>query len=205
MSREPSGELVSRWRTGHRAVLIAGLLACTGCQTERVSTSDGRPMPPKPRDPPRVPSGAQANAVALLPAAKPQDTNGNGFPDLLLVDAYLFSEPHPSPLHEQGSFVFALYHEGQVDRENAEPIAEWRVEGPALERCRAVTLWGRGYSIPLSLLDGSPGGEKFPVIATTLTCRFEPVDGREPIEPRGVYSIQLGSQLASGSSSPRAR
>jgi hypothetical protein len=184
---------------------LAGVAALAACQTERVSTSDGRPMPPEPRAAPAAPAGAKANAVALLPAAKPQDTNGNAFPDLLLVDAYLFAEPHPAPIFETGAFVFVLHHEGRADLEGAEPIAQWRIDGAKLDDCRAVTLWGRGYSIPLSLLEGSGPGERFPLIAATLACRFEPADGRGAIEPRGVYSVQLGSSLVSGDSQPRGR
>ena len=52
------------------AMLLASLVVAGGCVTRRLSSSDGWPMPPKPRAAPRTPEGAVANRMTLLGAAQ---------------------------------------------------------------------------------------------------------------------------------------
>ncbi|UCD76486.1 MAG: hypothetical protein JSV91_06090 [Phycisphaerales bacterium] len=172
------------------------LLSTTiGCETTKVQSSDGRPLPPEPRPAPRTPADALANAIALRVGAKPIDTNGNGYPDLIQVEAYLFSEPHPTPTYEDGAFVFTLHHRGQTDRPDALPIAEWRIEGEVLESCKGISsLFGPAYTFGLSLMDA--GGDEYPLCGADLSCRFEPADGRPPVDGKGVRSLQIGRRSA---------
>ena len=85
-------------------VLIATLLACVpACQTSRVVTSDGRPMPAKPRRAPEVPAGAEPNRMTLLVVPRPDDTDGNGYPDTIQIASSLFSYPHPTAMEANGA------------------------------------------------------------------------------------------------------
>lgn len=179
--------------------LVFGLfvLGSGGCGRDVKVTHTGGsgPMPPKPRPVEPAPAGAKANAVVLQVAPKPRDTNGNGYPDLIEVAAYLFAKPHPTPIYEDGVFVFTLYIAGQSDRPGAIPICEWRIGGEQLESAKVgQTLYGLTYAINLSLLTTS--GDTFPLMPADLICRFEPADGREPVVRREVHTIQIGSQSA---------
>jgi hypothetical protein len=173
-----------------RSLPLALLALLAACQTS-VTTSDGRPSPPEVRPAPPVPAGAQANAMALRVAAKPTDTNGNGYPDLIAAEAYLFSQPHPSPMYEPGAFVFGLYMEGIAFDDGAVPLAEWRIDGDELERRKMRSaMFGIGYGFRLSLLEA--GVDELPVMNANLRCSFEPADGRPPVEPTGVPTLQIG-------------
>jgi hypothetical protein len=149
-------------------------------------------MPPEPRPGPRTPADARADALVIQVAAKPRDTNGNKYPDLIEVMANLFATPHPMPLHEDGAFVFQMYPSGTVDQPDAAVLREWRIEGAALERARAMNpLFGPSYQFNLSLLDG--GTDRLPLMAADLVVWFEPADGRDSILRREVHTLQIGA------------
>jgi hypothetical protein len=175
--------------------LVAGmLLAPLGACETKVRTNDGRPMPPDPRPAPQTPPEASANAIALRVGPKPRDTNGNGFPDQIQIEAYLFAQPFPSPIHQHGSFIFELYATGQSTAPGVEPMRSWRVEKDDLDSRRTRTLYGPGYLLVLSLLEG--GSDQYPLIAADLVCRFEPEGGGAAVQGSGVYTLQLGRQTA---------
>ena len=190
----------NKTKKGQSTLSIAGALCLLlplmiGCQTTNVQSSDGRPMPPAPHAAPRTPEAALVNAIALRVGAKPIDTNGNSYPDLIQVEAYLFAEPHPSPVYEDGAFLFTLHHRGQTDRPDARPIAEWRIEGEALQACKGISsLFGPAYTFGLSLMD--KGGDEYPLCGADLSCRFEPADGRPAVAGSGVRSLQIGRRTA---------
>jgi len=175
-------------------VLTAAMaLVCVlfaGCSTE-VTTSDGRPMPPPPREGPPPPTEADVNAMAMLVGLKPSDSDGNGYPDLITVQTYLYAKPHPTSLYESGAFVFELYPQGESVRAG-EPIATWRFGNAEAKSARSYSrLFERGYTFKLNLQDA--GGDRRPLTTANLVGRFEPADGREPVEARGVRVIQIGS------------
>ena len=161
-----------------------------GCQTTKVEFSSARPLPPDPKPAKPVPSGAHANAVALAVEGKPVDSDGNGYPDTIMVSMYLFSLPHASPMFEDGTFVFTLQREGGADRSH--PLGQWRLDVNEVERGR--TIYGPSHLARLSLLE--IGGDRYPLMSANLHCQFEPADGREAISPRGVHWVQLGRPQA---------
>ena len=188
------GQTPLAWRTVAALSVCLAIMLTSGCQTN-VRTNDGRPMPPDPRPAPQTPSEAMANAIALRVGPKPRDTNGNGFPDQIQIEAYLFSEPFPSPIYEQGAFIFELYPTGESTTPDMQPLRAWRVEKEILESSRTRTLYGPGYLLALSLLDDE-GSDRYPLIAADLVCRFEPESGGEAVKGSGVYTLQLGRQSA---------
>jgi hypothetical protein len=156
------------------AVVIA--VACVaGCQTERVVTSDGRPLPPKPRPAPRAPVGTEPTQMLLVPPMKPDDADGNGYPDLLRVEAALFGATHPSPLTADGAFIFTLYRLGTVHDADRTPIREWRFEGDAVQGALTRKVYGICYRFNLSLNAG--GLDRMPEMEADLRGRFEPANG----------------------------
>lgn len=155
--------------------LLALLLGVAGCQTESVVTNDGRPLPPDPRPAPPVPRGAQPNRMILLVGRKPDDSDGNGYPDLIRVETALFAQPHPTSMSYDGAFVFTLYRLGETRQPGAVPLAEWRIAGDEQRDALARAPYGACYRFRLSLLDA--GVDERPVEQADLRGRFEPAGG----------------------------
>ncbi len=186
------GQTAARWLIVCSVGLAIGLgaLGAAGCQETRTASGFQRPMPPKPRPLPRLPADARANALVLNIAAAPLDTNRNGYADLILASAHLFDRRYPAAMHEDGAFVFLLYGGGDAARPGSQPIHEWRIEDEALRRSYARSAFGVGYRFRLSLLEG--GTDALPITTADIVCRFEPADGRSPVYPSEISSIQMG-------------
>ena len=175
-----------------RAFVIAALAFASGCQTT-ITTSDGTRPVPKPVAAPDAPRGATANAIAVTFAPKPVDTNGNMRPDALAVTAYLFARPHPSPIHAEGAFGFAIYAAGEAgspDRPGQSPLRTWSFAGDAVARSRSRALAGPCHEFTLSLL-ADRGSDTLPVESVDLVAWFEPADGGERVWMSGVRGVQF--------------
>ena len=117
--------------------LVLALALETGCQTERVVTRYGRPPAATPRPAPRTPAGAEPHRMALF-VGQPDDADGNGYPDLIPVEAALFADEYPMAFAVDGSFVFTLYRRGDarsVDQRTHQPALTAR-HGVALTHVR---------------------------------------------------------------------
>ncbi len=175
------------------AVLCAFALA--GCETGRVTTSDGRPMPPAPRRVAPVPDGVSANRMAFSVGVKPEDSNANGFPDLIRASVSLFHKPgYNLSLRQDGVFVFELYSAGLADQPGATPAHVWRFTGEDVTKAETAAIYGPCYQFTLSLV-GS-GAERVPKMRADLVCRFEPADGSPAVVSEGVRSIQIGRRMS---------
>ena len=182
-------------------LLLAPVLLLTlgACQTQRVTTSDSRPMPPKPRAITAPPTGTTANRMTLLVGQKAADTNGNGYPDRIEVSSTLFAWPNASGMQTTGEFRFALYQMGDADRPNAVPLAEWAMpitpEHPALAR----TIWGYSYNFKLSLT-AARGSDELPAMRGDLRGRFIPAGDAMPEVACSaeVRLVQLGRSSHAG-------
>ena len=182
-----------------RVFACAAILAFLGlgsCATDRLTTSDSRPMPPTPRTAPVTPSSARVNRMAFMVGSKPEDSNNNGFPDLIRATVALFASPYPTSIREDGAFVFMLYPQGQVGIANVSPIGSWRVHGDSLKRTLASAQYGPCYQFQLSLLES--GGDALPLDRADIICRFEPADGSASVTCDGVRTIQIGRRFAAG-------
>jgi hypothetical protein len=178
-----------------------GLFLCAsvtvGCQTQRVTTSDGWPLPPEPRQAPVPPSSARADRMVFTVGSKPDDTNNNGFPDTIRASVALFSTQHPTALRQEGMFVFALYPQGKVGMPDAQPIATWRIDPKSRQVILTNTLAGPSYLFNLSLLEAAGvTGDRLPLDRADLICSFEASDGSPTVKSEGVRTIQIGSRLA---------
>ncbi|MEM7227864.1 MAG: hypothetical protein AAF432_03525 [Planctomycetota bacterium] len=160
----------------------------TGCVTESV-TSDGRPMPAKPRRIEAPPSTAVVAKLAFLIGAKPKDSNGNGFPDLFETTVMLFTADE-KPLHRDGAFHFTLTQAGMMDDPETTPLHEWTMSSEEAEAYRRTTLMGPVYEIPLSL--ASAPIERVPMMAADMIVEFRPSDGGPSVRCNGVRTIQFG-------------
>jgi hypothetical protein len=178
------------------AVAATSIASLAGCQIERI-TSDGRPMPPEPRTVVPPPHGIAPNRLMVLIGAKADDSDGNGYPDRIIVtNAALFKYPdYPGvALEAKGTMIFTLWRLGEVHREGAEPIAEWRFELPAdmdqPPSRRSPT--GTSYRFSLSLLDVAT--DAMPPTVGDLRARYEPADGGPVVEASDeVRALQLGA------------
>jgi hypothetical protein len=176
-------------------LMCCAISACGGSASNpqrSAALADTRPMPPQPHAGPRTPADARADALVIQVAAKPRDTNGNKFPDLIEVMANLFATPHPMPVHEEGEFVFQIYPGGLIDDPSASPLREWRIAGDDLEAAKIINpLFGPTYQFNLSLLD--TGTDRLPLMAADLVAWFQPADGRKAILRREVHTMQIGA------------
>lgn len=188
----------------HRACILTrscvrGVMSCVmacvlgACQTERVTTSDGWQMPPEPRAAPATPANARADRMAFLVGSKPDDTDNNGYPDTIRASVALFNSEHPTALRQDGAFVFLLYEQGRTASPNAQPIAQWRMEGDALRSTYAMAQYGPCYQFSLSLLE-TPTGDRLRADRADVVCRFEPADGSAPVVSTGVRTVQIGGR-----------
>ncbi|MCP3904429.1 MAG: hypothetical protein GY715_12445 [Planctomycetes bacterium] len=181
------------------AVAVASLASLAACQTERVVTSDGRPMPPKPRAVAPAPYGIEPNQLMVLIAAKADDSDGNGYPDRVIVtNAALFRYPeHPGvALEANGAMIFTLWRLGDVHREGAEPIAEWRFDlpGDMADAPSRRSTSGTIYRFALSLLDAG-GSDRMPPTVGDLRARYEPASGAPVIRSSDeVRAVHIGGQ-----------
>ncbi|MCA9289789.1 MAG: hypothetical protein KDA25_01600 [Phycisphaerales bacterium] len=184
--RYDDGHSVGRGARRAGALAALALLALTSCRTVNIERSDGRPMPPKPRAARATPAGAMAQNMVFMPGTTPADSNGNGYPDtiqaavmLSLGDMFVF---------EDGAFDLEVYSSGRYGTDP--PLAQWVIEGDALERAKRRTGLGDQYWFSVSLLDYTT--DVRPLTAVDLVCRFRPADGRPPVVSDGVRTLQLG-------------
>ena len=179
------------------AVVVAALGVCTavpaGCQTTR-TTGFYRPLPPKPRPLQPAPPDARADALVLNVSPVPQDTDGNGYPDLIDVTAHLFDRRYPPAIYQDGAFIFAMFAPGDVSRPGAEALHEWRIDDEQLRKTRGRSAFGQCYRFRLSMLDDD-GTDEFPLPVADLVCVFEPADRGEPTWSGEVATIQIGRRV----------
>ncbi|MBT8486604.1 MAG: hypothetical protein KJO43_13570 [Phycisphaerae bacterium] len=148
-------------------------------------------MPATPRPAPTVPQDATPTRMALV-VRPPEDADGNGYPDLLRVEAALFSFPdHPTAMRADGVFVFTLYRRGESSKPDARPVRVWRREGERLAAAETRAMYGLCYRFDLSLLED--GRDRGPALAADLRGRFEPAGGGDPVHTSDeVRPVQIG-------------
>lgn len=179
------------------AFVIAVVFCLWGCQTERVSTSDGWRMPPTPRATPQPPPALRADRMVFTVGSKPDDSNNNGFPDTIRAAVALFSSAHPTALQEIGTFVFTLYRQGDFGSADAKPLLVWKMSGERVTRAMSRMIAGPCYQFELSMLE--LGTDRLPLERADLICRFEPADSSPAVYCDGVRSIQIGRRVSADS------
>lgn len=179
--------------TGKRiaiTIALAGLVTGVGCQTERITTSDGRAMPPEPRPPTAAPADLPPRIMYLQPFPL-IDGDGNGYPDLIPIETRLWADLRFAALEADGTFVFTLYRRGEAGRPGAEPIAEWLIEGEAVQAGRAQSPIGVRYLFRLNLLESTT--DRLPPTHADLRGRYEPANGAAVVHTRDeVRPVQIG-------------
>lgn len=171
--------------------LVLAAVLGGGCVTD-VSTSDGRPMPPSPVAPPAQPPGLEPTEVVLRIGAKPNDSDGNGYPDLIAIEAYLFAPPFPSPIAAEGEFVFDARAEGLSSSDSSVPMASWTFTREEVEAAAAPGAFGLSYAFLLGMRETC--GDNFPVMNINIRARFTTVNG-DVIEPTSVGSVTIGRSI----------
>lgn len=179
---------------------LALLPLLAACQTVSVETSDGRPMPPPARRAESAPPGAPVNAISVLYAPKPGDSDANGRPDTLSLEMYLFARPYPTPVWREGTITVSAYPIGTAGSPSApgrKPVHVWRVATRDLGLGTFRSLIGEGYRFQISLLDGG-SGDRIPGTALDFVTSFEPASGEPPVWSDGVRSISFEPTTVAG-------
>ncbi|MBL9140398.1 MAG: hypothetical protein JNK53_00905 [Phycisphaerae bacterium] len=165
------------------ALALALACACasvfTGCETTTTGTSDGRPMPPPSRQVTQAPPNAPINAMSVLFAPKPSDSDANGRPDRVVAEMYLFARPFPMPTWRDGKVVITAFRMGKAgtpENPGKEPFHVWTIQTQDLDLGRFRSLVGEGYKFQISLLDDG-GSDLVPGDALDFVSRFEPTAG----------------------------
>jgi hypothetical protein len=172
-------------------ILPLALLALAGCQTVSSETSDGRPMPPPARRGEAPPSDAPLNALSILYGPKPADSDANGRPDRMVIEAYLFARPYPVPTWREGTFVISAYPPGTAgtaQRPGVKAFHTWRVATQDMDLGRFKSLIGEGYRFQISLLDDG-GTDIVPGSVLDFTAHFEPAGSNQPVWSDGVRTL----------------
>ena len=183
-------------------IVLAGCLhlcALAGCQTGRVTTSDSRPMPPKPRAVAPPSRDAVPNRMTLLVGQKPIDSNGNGYPDRIEVSTTLFAWPNTTGMESAGQFEFSLFAIGEADRPGATPLATWSLPVEPGGSAVVQTIWGLSYNFELSIT-AARGSDELPGMRGDLRSRFIPArEGAAVVAcSNEVRMVQLGRMAHAG-------
>ena len=194
IGKVPCDATIASWRLSGFCLCSWIALAC-GCQTERVTTSDGWRMPPPPHEAPQPPAALRADCMLFSVGSKPDDTNNNGFPDAIQVSVALFSSQHPISLAEEGAFSIAMYRQGQYGAADAQPMYQWKLSASQMQGALAASYAGPCYLFHVSLLQ--MGTDRLPLERADLVCRFEPADGGPAVVSDGVRIIQIGRRMSS--------
>jgi len=190
------------------ALLASAVLAGCAQRTVSTTTSTVRPLPPEPRSAPVTPAGVKADRMVFAVGSKPEDTDGNGYPDRIDATVMLFAQRYPTPMFVDGTFEFTLYASGQANNATLPPIAQWIMSGEAVERAKHSTTIGPQYRFALSLRES--GTDQLPLALADLSCTFIPAHGStdgsssdpantsggQPVMSDGVRSIQVGRAVA---------
>ncbi|NUQ52421.1 MAG: hypothetical protein HUU19_06945 [Phycisphaerales bacterium] len=146
------------------------LAACAG------TTTGSKPLPQQPTD--VVPSRM------TISAALPQDTDLNGYPDIIDLTIFVFDDRYPIPLDVPGSFTFKLSgaKEGKL-------LREWEIPPDEAMAARRRMPAGPGYVFSLSLLEN--GGDRVEAQHADLTAEFVPLKGAL-VKMRGGSTLRLG-------------
>ncbi|MFN9992217.1 MAG: hypothetical protein ACK54H_02635 [Phycisphaerales bacterium] len=115
-----------------------------------------------------TPVGARVTTMWLA-TTPPQDSDGNGCPDLIDVSMYLFAEPHPIPLQQPGTLLFKLVSA------SGEELASWQLAEEAVASGSASLPAGPGYLFRLNILDR--GSDKLPRQQAEILATFTGRDG----------------------------
>ena len=154
-------------------LLFAG--ATSGCVTDGVESTTGRPLPPKPRKVAPASESSSINAISVLKSQQPMDTTGNGFPNLLGVGVYLFARPYPIPRFADGTLVCSLFSPGSFDQLNpsaSDPVVSWTFGPEMMAGARVDNLIGPGYQLSLDL--GAVGLNSLELNSADLVVQFLP-------------------------------
>ena len=146
------------------------LAACAG------TTTGSKPLPQQPTD--VVPSRM------TISAALPQDTDLNGYPDIIDLTIFVFDDRYPIPLDVPGSFTFKLSgaKEGKL-------LREWEIPPDEAMAARRRMPAGPGYVFSLSLLEN--GGDRVEAQPAALPAEFVPLKGAL-VKMRGGSTLRLG-------------
>ncbi len=164
--------------SGRGAAFAAVLMSFTGCVTDSVETTSGRPLPPPPKSVDPAPATSPINAISVLKAQRPVDTTGNGFPNRLDVAVYLFSRPYPVPRHADGTLVFTYYPVGSFDAvagKTKPALASWSFDPGMLAAAAVDDVIGPGYALALDL--GAVGKSRLDAESADLVVEFVPRNG----------------------------
>ena len=156
-------------------------------------------MPPRARVPQTAPEGVAVNAMSVLYAPKPTDSDANGRPDRLSIELYLFARPYPTPIWREGTLNVAAYRMGTAGSATApgdHPMHVWSIPTRDLDLGRFRSLIGEGYRFQVSLLDDG-GNDLIDGTAIDFVTWFRPSSGAAPIWSDGVRSIAF-EPMASG-------
>lgn len=166
---------------GLAAILGAGALALAGCKAVDDGPADGTDRPPPVN--PRQPSNAIVDRLSVT-ASWPEDSNANGYPDLITVTVYMFDSRQPYvSLQVPGTFSAKLIGADKND------VRTWQLTPEQTEAAMRRLAVGPGYVFPLNLNDN--GGDVLPTQPVDLIVTFHPVDGK-PVPSRGATSLRIG-------------
>ena len=149
--------------------------------------TEGPPMARQPREIPPQPEGIIPTDLDLLGSRFAQDSDGNGYADMLHITVYLFNSvgSYRASIRAEGSLSFVLTgQDGKV-------ISKWEFDAAQAAAARQQLLAGPGYMFKLSLRDNG-GSDELATTDARLRCTFTPAGGGTPLTNRNPIAIGIG-------------
>ncbi|MBT4767788.1 MAG: hypothetical protein HOO04_05455 [Phycisphaerae bacterium] len=179
-----------------RVIVLLYLVVCaSGCESLMGPSSQPaeRPKPslrPKPKTV-ALRRAATADRLIIMVGANPRDTDADGYPDMLDINAMLFEGRAGEPVLVDGSFDFELE---PLDESIERPWRTWHIDAAKAAGGAGPTLFDLpGYALTLDLRQN--GGDGMAPIAANLTGTFTPLNGGRTITcVPGQRVVQLGAQ-----------
>jgi hypothetical protein len=179
-----------------RSIALLCVVICIGgCESLMGPAQPAAPKPkrsfrPKPKTVP-LRRAETANRLVIIVGANPRDTDADGYPDMLDINAMLFEGRRSEPVLVEGSFDFELE---PLDESIERPWRTWHVGAATAAAGAGPTLFDLpGYTLALDLRQN--GGDRMPPIAANFTGTFTPLSGGPTIVcVPGQRVVQLGGQ-----------
>jgi hypothetical protein len=170
-----------------RVIILLYLVVCvSGCESLMGPSSQSAEKP-KPRLRPKPKTVAlrraeTADRLIIMVGANPRDTDADGYPDMLDINAMLFEGRAGEPVLVDGSFDFELE---PLDESIERPWRTWHIDAATAAGGAGPTL----FDLPQN------GGDRIAPIAANLTGTFTPLSGGRTITcVPGQRVVQLGAQ-----------
>lgn len=165
------------------ALVLAGCVAGEERTTVTAGAGSGPTKPTRPA--PARPAGLLPERMVVSTAGV-RDTDGNGYPDTVLVIAYLFgdSSKYELPIQHPGEFAF------RITSREGERIGQWNFTAEQSAESAQQFFPGPGYAFGLRL---RAGVDQRAQTEALIEARYRDAKDKREVRSNGVTEVVLGA------------